>query len=346
MKDTSFSNALESFDYSFPAELVAKEPVRPRDSAKLLVYDRASDKVSIDTFAKIRDYLPKDCVLVFNQTKVLPAKFTLQKKTGGKVDVLFLSESGVGIEVIASGSFATGDTLRHASGEEFLVKERKNTTALLENKNYEHNFVSFLMTHGTTPLPPYMKDSPLEEEERRSEYQTVFAADNGSVAAPTAGLHFTKELINSLEQAGIQVRYITLHVQLGTFAPLTEEQWQQKRLHKEYYSIDSKTALALENHKKSGLQIVSVGTTTLRALESASEGSMITKPAGYTELFLREGDALHFVDGLITNFHVPRSSLLMLVSVLTGREKLMSLYDQAMEEKFRLFSFGDGMLIL
>ncbi|MEQ1849698.1 MAG: tRNA preQ1(34) S-adenosylmethionine ribosyltransferase-isomerase QueA [Candidatus Peribacteraceae bacterium] len=346
MQSPSFTEVLRAYDYPFPPELIAKEPARPRDSARLMVYDRKNDTVTLDTFRNIAKYLPKNSVIVFNQSKVLPAKFTLEKSTGGKVEALFLEEQGNAALILASGKFAEGDTLKHDSGEEFLVQNRKDHTALIYNKKFEHNFVSFLEEHGTTPLPPYIKNSPLNEAERRTEYQTVFANEEGSVAAPTAGLHFTKELITELERNGHQILSITLHVQLGTFAPITEAQWQSKTLHTEHYSIDAKTCRALEEAKKSGSKIIAVGTTTLRTLESASENGSITKPSGRTNLFLREGDSLHFVDSLITNFHVPRSSLLMLVACMTGRERLMKLYAEAIENKFRLFSFGDGMLVL
>jgi S-adenosylmethionine:tRNA ribosyltransferase-isomerase len=346
MELPTFDIALAQYDYSYPTELIAKEPAHPRDSARLMIYDRTSDAVTLDTFSNIGQYLPQGSVIVFNQSKVLPARLTLEKSTGGKVDALFLEERENSVLILASGSFSAGETLTHASGETFLVQNRSNQSALIYNKKYEHNFVSFLQKYGTTPLPPYLKKSPLSEDERRSEYQTIFAQNNGSIAAPTAGLHFTKNLITELEQSGHVVLFITLHVQLGTFAPLTKEQWTSKTLHSEYYFIDKKTCRALEKAKNSGSKIIAVGTTTLRTLESASAQKMITKPSGQTNLFLRDGDSLHFVDHLITNFHVPQSSLLMLVSVLTGRKKLLQLYAQAIEKKFRLFSFGDGMLVI
>jgi len=342
----NFSDLLSFYDYSFPEELIAKEPASPRDSARLMIYNRSTQNVELDTFAKIISYLPENCTLVFNQTKVIPAKFTLKKETGGKIEALYLSHTDDGITVLASGSFKAGDALKHESGETFLVKERNEQRALIQNTNSEQNIISFLEEHGSTPLPPYIKESPLSEAQRRQEYQTTFAVENGSVAAPTAGLHFTKELITKIEQSGRSVHYITLHVGLGTFAPLTAENITSKKLHIEHYAIDSKTVLALNKAKKSGSEIIAVGTTTVRTLESASNGITLVRQSGSTDLFLNEDDTLNFVDALITNFHVPRSSLLMLVSAFTGREKLLELYNQAIEEKMRLFSFGDGMLIL
>lgn len=342
----NFETILSSYDYPLPPELIAKEPVHPRDAARLLIYDRKTDSVHFDVFTNIGKYLPQNSVLVFNRTKVIPAKFRLRKETGGKVDVLYLGEAPHGIETLASGSIKAGDTLEHVSGIRFRVLERNDQRALLKMQNSEHKIISFLESHGETPLPPYMSDSPMNETERRAEYQTVFADQNGSVAAPTAGLHFTKELITRLEQDGHEMHYVTLHVNLGTFAPLTEDQWRSKKLHTEHYVIDPKTSRALIKAKRSGRKVVAVGTTTVRTLESAWDGESLSKSEGSTDLFLTEDSPLHVVDGLITNFHVPRSSLLMLVSAFTGREKLLELYGQAVRKKMRFFSFGDGMLIL
>lgn len=342
----NFQELLSSYDYTFPPELIAKEPVSPRDSARLLVYNRSNDTVTFDTFANICDYLPEHCVIVFNRTKVIPAKLSLKKVTGGAVSALLLSVQPETVTVLASGSLKQGDKLIWEGGHSFTVIVRKDQEALLKPSFPMTELKELLTAFGETPLPPYMKDSPLPETRRRSEYQTVFAEEEGSVAAPTAGLHFTEDLIKKIEQSGRTVAYVTLHVHLGTFAPLTEEQWKNKRLHTEVYSIDPQTTAMLNVAKAEGRPIVSVGTTTVRTLESGSDGPVITRPEGSTDLFLSEGDQLHFTDHLITNFHVPRSSLLMLVSAMTGREKLLELYRMAIAEKIRLFSFGDGMLIL
>jgi S-adenosylmethionine:tRNA ribosyltransferase-isomerase len=200
---------------------------------------------------------------------------------------------------------------------------------------------------GTAPLPPYIKHTPLTREQLLTEYQSVFAKDPGSIAAPTASLHFTPELLASLQDRGIALAYTTLHVHLGTFAPLTEEQWQTGRLHQEEYHIDPQTIAVLEQAKRDGRPIIAVGTTVVRTLESATDDAgVITRSEADTSLFIREGYTFRMVSGLITNFHVPRSSLLMLVAALTGRETLLSLYKEAIEKRFRLFSFGDAMLIL
>ena len=342
----TFQELLSAYDYSFPPELIAKEPASPRDSARLLVYDRKTDSVTLDTFATIDAYLPQNAVIVFNRTKVIPAKFTLKKVTGGLVSALLLSVQPETITVLASGTLKHGDKLIWQGGHSFTVLVRKDQEALLKPSFPITDLRNHLEKFGETPLPPYMKDSPLPEGRRRSEYQTVFAEEEGSVAAPTAGLHFTEELIKKCEQSGRGVRFVTLHVHLGTFAPLTEEQWKLRKLHTEHYSIDPETVTALNDAKAEGRPIVAVGTTTVRTLESASEGPAIVRPNGTNDLFIMEGDPLHFTDHLITNFHVPRSSLLMLVSAFTGREKLLELYRKAIAERMRLFSFGDGMLVL
>jgi S-adenosylmethionine:tRNA ribosyltransferase-isomerase len=342
----TFQELLASYDYSFPQELIAKEPASPRDAARLLVYDRKKESVHFDTFKKLTDYLPKNAVLVMNQTKVIPAKLTLKKVTGGAVSALLLSVQPETITVLASNSFQNGDKLIWQGGHSFTVTARLGQEALLKPSFPMTQLKDLLNLFGETPLPPYMKDSPLTEERRRSEYQTVFAEEEGSVAAPTAGLHFTKELMKACERSGCDIRYLTLHVHLGTFAPLSEEQWSKKTLHSEYYYIDDQTVQSLNAAKAEGRPIVAVGTTTVRTLESASDGTVIVRPSGSTDLFLTEDSSLHFTDHLITNFHVPRSSLLMLVSAFTGRETLLSLYKKAIEERMRLFSFGDGMLIL
>ncbi len=350
--EETLDDVLAPFDYTFPPEVIAQSPAQPRDSAKLLVYSRDTRQTSFATFADIVDYLPENCVLVFNQTKVFPARFHLTKETGGAVGALYLEQKGNHIRVMADGKFKAGDKLMWNDGHFFLVEERDGKYALLTPSFPMDNLRSLLETFGETPLPPYIKESPLTEEQRRSEYQTVYASQTGSVAAPTAGLHFTEELITKIEQSGRQVCYVTLHVNLGTFAPLTDEHWKEKRLHEEFYEIDPDTANLLNDAKKNHRSIIAVGTTTVRTLESACESltltssSTLTRLSGITDIFITENDHLNFVDGLITNFHVPRSSLLMMVSAFTGRKTLLDLYKQAMEREFRFFSFGDGMLIV
>ncbi len=343
---SDIEEALALYEYSFPPELIANTPASPRESARLMIYDRAHNQVCYDTFDNITSYVPQGAVMVFNRTKVIPAKCTLKKKTGGTIGALFLEEKSDTISILASGSFQQGDLLEWVEGHTFTVLQRDQKEAILQPSFPMKDLMALLEKFGEMPLPPYIKNSPLTEEQKRREYQTIFAKKKGSVAAPTAGLHFSKELIKKIEQYGCQVAFITLHVGLGTFAPITEAQWQKKELHTEYYEIDHVTANLLNDAKADNRPILAVGTTTVRALESSFQDGAIVSGQGSTNLFITEDRMPRFVDGLITNFHVPRSSLLMLVSAFTGREKLFELYRQAIAEKMRLFSFGDGMLIV
>ncbi len=342
----NFDELLASYDYSFPQDLIAKEPAHPRDSARLLVYNRKNNSVIFDTFANIIDHLPKNAVLVMNQTKVIPAKISFTKNTGGKVSALILEQGNAWIRVLASGTFRAGDKLIWRHEYSFEVVSRNDQEAILKPSFEMTELDALLEKYGETPLPPYMKDSPMPEAERRREYQTVFALEKGSVAAPTAGLHFTEELITKIIQFGRSISYVSLHVGLGTFSPLKKENLETGTLHHESYSIDPDTAAFLNQAKSEGRPIIAVGTTSVRTLESATVDGKISKITGSTNLFITETSTLKFVDSLITNFHVPRSSLLMLVSAFTGREKLLEIYKEAINERIRLFSFGDGMLII
>lgn len=342
------------YDFDFPSDLVAQVPANPRDSARLLIYDRATGDVSFDTFSNITQYLPKDAVLVFNQTKVIPARMQLTKSTGASLEMLYLGNSKGGIRVMASGKIAIGNVLNWEEGHSFTVEENNETYALLKPSFPMTQLYELLDAHGKMPLPMYLQESPLNEEERRREFQTVFAREEGSVAAPTAGLHFTPELLQRIEEHGCDIEYITLHVNLGTFATLREDDIARKKLHKEAYSISPDTADFLNEAKEQFRPIIAVGTTVVRALESAAVAPpadsddipRLERLSGVTDLFMTEDDLPLFTESIITNFHVPRSSLLMLVSAFTGREKLMDIYKEAIDEKMRLFSFGDGMMVL
>ncbi len=349
----SIAKILPAYDYHCPKELIASAPAHPRDSARLLIFDRATGNTSFDTFRTITDYLPKNAVLVLNETRVLPARIHLTKHTGGRVEALYLSTQPCTIRALIGGKIKPGDRLTWQEGHTFIVETRKEKEATLRPSFPIDQLHDLLERYGETPLPPYIKDSPLTEARRREEYQTVFAKENGSVAAPTAGLHFTAELLRKIEAHGCDIRRVTLHVNLGTFAPLTEEQLRTRTLHEEWYAIDPKTAAFLQEAKGAGRPIIAVGTTVVRTLEAAFGAGRADVPAehlcrttGSTTIFLHPDRPPTFVDGLITNFHVPKSSLLMLVAALTGRETLFDLYEQAIEKQFRFFSFGDGMMVM
>lgn len=338
----SLNNILSAYDYTFPQELIATTPAHPRDSARLLIFDRETNETCCDTFRNITKYLPKNAVLVLNDTRVFPARMHLTKETGGRVEALYLATEQENIRALVGGRIHPGDKLAWQDDCAFTVLSRTEKEAMLMPSFPIEQLPALLERYGETPLPPYIKHSPLTEPERREEYQTVFAQENGSVAAPTAGLHFTKDLLQKITDHGCTIKHVTLHVNLGTFAPLTEEHLRTRTLHEEWYAIDPETAQLLRDAKNEGRPIIAVGTTVVRTLESAFRTG---KMAGPTRLFLSPDNPPTFVDALITNFHVPKSSLLMLVAAFTGREKLLDLYRQAIDQKFRLFSFGDGMMV-
>lgn len=341
-----FKELLEFYDYKFPERLVAQKPASPRDSAKLLVYDRKSGKSEIDVFKNIGKYLPEKAVLVFNETKVVPARLWLKKSTGGKIQLLYVGKEKDLLKFIVDRKININEKVFLSERIFLTLKKKKEEIHLFESSFPAKDIFKVLEKFGETPIPPYIKHSPLRESELKEKYQAVFAKHLGSVAAPTASLHFTQRLMRSLEKSGFNPRFITLHVNLGTFAKLTPEQVRSSKLHKEFYEIDEKTAAFLNRAKTDGRPIVAVGTTVARTLESASGAkNKLIKLSGETDLFIKEGYKFRFVDSLITNFHVPKSSLLMLVSAFIGRKETMALYRLAIKKRFQLFSFGDGMLL-
>ncbi len=341
-----FNKLLSQYDYRFPKELIAQAPVKPRDAAKLLVYNRRSGRVFFDVFKNVGRYLPKGALLVFNQTKVIPARLMVTKDTGGKAQLLYIDSDKQFIKVLADKKLKDGTILKIKSQAYFIVAGRQDRFYLLSPLFPIKKIKAILNRFGLTPLPPYIKHSPLKEDKLRTEYQSVFAKNGLSVAAPTASLHFTKALLAKLKTQGLGAQFVTLNVNLGTFAPLKEGNIKTGTLHTESYHITAAAALAINKAKQAGRPIIAVGTTVARTLESAAADGQIKNLAGETNLFIQEGYKFQIVDGLITNFHVPKSSLLMLVAALTGREQLFKLYQKAIKNNFRLFSFGDGMLIL
>ena len=334
------------YDFSFPAELIARAPASPRWSARLLIHDRKTRRTEWDVFRNIGKYLPPRSVLVLNETKVLPARLVLRKATGGRVRALYLATEGKDIRVMADRPVREGESLVLEAKLSFRVGKRDGKYLLLRPSFPVRRLAAVLAAHGTTPIPPYIKNPPLSEARLRREYQTVFARRAGSVAAPTAALHFTPALLHSLRRAGHAVRFLTLHVNLGTFAPLTEEALRTGKLHREFYEIPAGTAAYLNRARAAGRPIVAVGTTVVRALESAADAKgRLRKLSGGTDIFIRPPYRFRFADRLITNFHVPDSSLLMLVSAFASRRTVLGLYRQAVKKRFRLFSFGDAMFL-
>lgn len=341
-----FDQILRAYDYIVPQELIAQQPTRPRDAARLMVYDRAVDRVVLDTFLHLDRYVPKNAVLVLNDTRVIPARLMLHKSTGGAVEILYLDRIRGGIRVMTNRGLRVGERLRLTQEIFFTVARQDDRFYILHPSVSPIELDAVFDRYGITPLPPYIKHSSLRGKALRDAYQTIFARVRGSVAAPTASLHFTERLLKKIRARGIVIKFVTLHVNLGTFAPLTENAVQKNRLHKERFTIDRATADFLNRAKREGRQIIAVGTTVARTLESASDiRGNVRRLQGETDLFIRPGYRFKFVDGLVTNFHVPKSSLLMLVASLIGREKLFELYRRAIDERFRLFSFGDGMFV-
>ncbi len=282
-----------------------------------------------------------------NQTKVIPARLLVRKPTGGLARILYLGATGGDLRFLSDRKLRPSSRLELTPKLTLQVLRRHAGEYVLRPSFPLNRLHSVLARYGRTPIPPYIKNSPLKEVELRREYQTVFAKTPGSVAAPTAALHFTPGLLRRLKREGVSVKFVTLHVNLGTFAPLTEENLETGKLHPESYLIDETTANFLNGVKRSGRPIIAVGTTSARTLESASDATgRLRRLSGETRLFIRPKYKFKFVDGLLTNFHVPRSSLLMLVAALVGKEKLMRLYRQAIRRRFRLFSFGDAMLLV
>lgn len=331
------------FDYQLPPKLIANKPSTRRDSCRLMIINRKNGSITHKKFSDLLDLLTPNDVLVLNQSKVFPARIYGQKTSGGQVELLLLNATdNFTWEVISRPGLKINTQIifpRNLNG--IIIAENKIKFNLPKNKLFK-----LLNLIGTTPTPPYIKtESP--ESIIRKQYQTVYAKDIGSAAAPTAGLHFTKSLLLKLKKNGVQIEYLTLHVGLGTFQPLRKENLANHTLHHEFYEISPAVAGRLNLAKKQGKRIISVGTTSVRTLESAinSTGNL-TKLSGSTNLFIYPGIKFNFVDSLITNFHLPQSSLLMLVSALATWPLIQKAYLDAISRRYRFFSFGDAMWII
>ncbi len=338
---------VKDFYYDLPQELIAQDPLKDRASSRLMVLDKETGEMRHKIFRDIVDYLnPGDC-LVLNNTKVIPARLLGNKaETNAAIEVLLLKrrEHNIWETLVKPGKKARPGT-KIIFGEGLLIGE---VLDIVEEGNrliqfdYTGTFEEVLDKLGQMPLPPYITH-PLQDKNR---YQTVYAKYEGSAAAPTAGLHFTRELLGQIEQMGVSIASVTLHVGLGTFRPVKVENILEHHMHSEYYQIDKEAADKINRAKKNGGRIICVGTTSCRTLESAAdENGIIKECSGWTEIFIYPGYRFKILDGLITNFHLPESTLLMLVSALAGREKILAAYQEAVKEKYRFFSFGDAMYI-
>ena len=334
------------FDYNLPPELIAQTPVYPRDSSRLLAFDRANDKIEHKHFCDIIDYLKEGDVLVRNNTKVLPARMFACTKNGGKVEVLLLKRFNLNEwEVLVKPGKKAKPGVTLTFNEE-LSLEVLGTIEESGSRRvkfiYDGVFEDIISRIGEMPLPPYITEK-LKDQNR---YQTVYAKIDGSAAAPTAGLHFTDELIEKIKAKGVQIVDVLLHVGLGTFRPVKVDDVTNHHMHSEYYEISKESADIINKAKSEGRRIIAVGTTSVRTLESASNlDGTIRAEKGDTEIFIYPPYKFKCVDALITNFHLPKSTLLMLVSSLSTREKILDLYNVAVKEKYRFFSFGDSMFI-
>lgn len=333
----------EKYDYQHPAALIAQSPASPRDAARLLVYDRKNGGIRHDVFRNLPEYVPSGALLVVNETKVIPARLQVIKPSGGAAKILILERRAGEVRALCEKKLHPGEELKLKDRAIFRVAGKEEKEHILELLVPAKELDSLLEKYGEAPIPPYIKNSPLSPAELKAEYQAIFARRKGSAAAPTASLHFTPRLMSALQKRGVKFAFVTLHVGLGTFAPLTAENLKSGKLHKEWYEISAGAARAISRAKKEGRPVIAVGTTVVRTLESWAKTK---KLRGETDLFIRPGFRFRMADGLITNFHVPRSSLLMLVSAFAGRERILSIYRSAVRRRYRLFSFGDGMLII
>ena len=334
--------SLSDFDFDLPQELVAQLPLSERSASRLLQV--APDGALADrAFTDIVDLLAPGDLLVFNNTRVLKARFFGVKESGGKVEVLVervLDNRTVHAQLRASKSPPPGVRIRLADAFDVIVGERAGEFYTL---HFPDDVFSLIDAHGRLPLPPYIEHAADSHDEQR--YQTVYAKEPGAVAAPTAGLHFDLPLLERLQQKGVRLAYITLHVGAGTFQPVRVENLDQHQMHSEWYTIGQETVDAVRETRAAGRNVVAVGTTSLRALESASQGGELAAGSDDTRLFITPGYAFRTVTRLITNFHLPKSTLLMLVSAFAGYDTMRAAYRHAIEQRYRFFSYGDAMLL-
>jgi S-adenosylmethionine:tRNA ribosyltransferase-isomerase len=334
------------FNYDLPPERIAQVPVEPRHASRLLVMNRADQRLTHTEFWNIADYLKSGDVLVVNQTRVIPGRLHARKATGGRVELLLLRqiEPGVWEALVGGKKMSVGTKVVVENGPDVTIDQ------VLEGSRrvvrFSEPIEPFLPNAGEMPLPPYIHER-LADPER---YQTVYSKVTGSAAAPTAGLHFTPELMSRLTQMGVEFAFVTLHVGLDTFAPVTEENAEEHIIHTEWCEVTPETTAVINLAKQEHRRVIAVGTTSVRTLESAARlahpGQVIGEMSGSTDLFILPGYQFKVVDAMVTNFHLPKSSLLMLVSAFAGRDFVLSTYQEAVRLEYRFYSFGDAMLIL
>lgn len=334
------------FDYHLPESSIAQTAAEPRDSSRLLVLDRTSGTLEHKIFRDVVGYLRPNDLLVLNQTRVIPARIFAKKETGGRVELLLLRRR----DALTWESLVGGKGLRVGTKVQIEQGPQAEILEILEGSKrlikFSEPIEPYFSQVGNVPLPPYIHEKPNDPER----YQTVFAKEPGSAAAPTAGLHFTVDLLDQLKAKGVRIAYVTLHVGLDTFAPVTEDSPEEHKIHTEWCELSQETADLINQTRGSGGRVIAVGTTSVRTLESAgrnSEGQpQIFSFIGSTDIYILPGYKFKVVDAMITNFHLPKSTLIMLVSAFAGREKILAAYETAIRERYRFYSFGDAMLIL
>jgi len=342
----------KDFDYYLPPELIAQEPSNPRDNARLLVLYRDSGRIEHKRFYQIREYLKKGDVLVLNNTRVISARLKgIKKETGGKVEIFLLRKERENLwECLLrpAGRIKEGSQIYFPGTEIYVKVLRKieGARGLIKFSDPE-NIEERLTQIGEVPLPPYIKREGGPTLKDKETYQTIYAKERGAVAAPTAGLHFTLSLLEKIRKKGVKIVEVTLHTGWASFKPLRKEKVEDNKLPSEYFRITKESAFIINEAKSQGKRVIAVGTTTTRVLETgANDSGIIKEKEGFTDLFIYPGYKFKIVDALITNFHIPGSSLILLVSAFAGREKILSAYKEAIEKKYRFLSFGDAMLII
>ena len=342
---------LTDFDYHLPPDRIAQSPLEQRDASRLLVVERDTYDFHHIQFSQIGEYLPSNTVLVLNDTKVIPARLIGHKiGTGGKIELLLIREKESDTwEVLAKPRRSLRIGTQVAFGNSKLIAEvlaKPEDGHCIVRFDYDHNdaFLSILTDVGMMPLPPYIRRPPNAEDKVR--YQSVYAASEGAIAAPTAGLHFTQELLAELKSKGIEIATLTLHVGPGTFQPVKVDNIRTHKMHAEYIHLTEIEANRIRTARDAGAKIVAIGTTVVRSLETAGATGTVCRYSGYSELFIYPGHQFNVVDALVTNFHLPKSTLLMLVSAFAGRDLIQKAYQEALQQNYRFYSYGDAMLIL
>ncbi|HEX7237446.1 MAG TPA: tRNA preQ1(34) S-adenosylmethionine ribosyltransferase-isomerase QueA [Gammaproteobacteria bacterium] len=331
------------FHYDLPPELIAQVPLAERRASRLLVLDGATGAVEDRAFTDLPALLRAGDLLVFNDTRVLPARVIGRKPTGGRVELLLerlLGPRSALVHLQASHKPSPGSHVELPGGAKARVGARRGDLTEIE---LDREVVPFLEAHGETPLPPYIARTP--DAADRERYQTVFARAPGAVAAPTAGLHFDATMLRALDERGVERAFLTLHVGAGTFAPVRTERIEDHELHEEWLEVPAETCAAVERCRERGGRVVAVGTTSVRALETAALGGKVTRFSGDSKLYIYPGFEFRVVDAMVTNFHLPESSLLMLVAAFAGREQTLAAYRHAVAQRYRFFSYGDAMLV-